>query len=289
MWRFAGTLIGLVVGALGGVAGALFGGALGLLADQVWAEYRIHRCSIRYLRGRGRPGWLDPFLPLAAAAAVELRLAHGRRIDDEVRQRLAEQVRAARPSRFPRHLTARMADRVVAGAQVVLERPPDEAGAAPAGTVPSESPILRLCADDLSADERSLLLDIAWRLTPDRPAFLAVAGRWGLDESEADRIIVDSGVPPRSADADDGPVAGADHSDDEAFRILGVAVDAGWEEIRSAYRTLASQFHPDTAGPLSEDQRRVTEAAFVRIQTAYERLRDRRSAGMSGNLSGASR
>jgi len=55
-------------------------------------------------------------------------------------------------------------------------------------------------------------------------------------------------------------------------KLLGVPRDATLADVRSAYRALAAQFHPDASGGLSEEERRSSEQAFIRIQLAYERL-----------------
>ena len=52
----------------------------------------------------------------------------------------------------------------------------------------------------------------------------------------------------------------------EAANVLGVGVDAGAGEVRSAYRDRIKEVHPDTDGG--------DEDAFKRVQDAYERLSD---------------
>ncbi len=53
----------------------------------------------------------------------------------------------------------------------------------------------------------------------------------------------------------------------DPYRTLGVAPGASLNEIKSAYRRLAKQYHPDTAG-----ERALSR--FLAIQAAYERLVD---------------
>ncbi|MFC1874430.1 DnaJ domain-containing protein, partial [Chloroflexota bacterium] len=55
------------------------------------------------------------------------------------------------------------------------------------------------------------------------------------------------------------------------YRILGVAEDASDEEIRSAFRKLAFQHHPDT----TPDDRERAEAIFKEVNEAYGVLGDR--------------
>ncbi len=52
-------------------------------------------------------------------------------------------------------------------------------------------------------------------------------------------------------------------ADDSPYGILGVTDQATWDEIKSAYRKLVMQHHPDKGGDA---------AAFRRIQGAYEVL-----------------
>src|SRR4051812_29417557 len=53
----------------------------------------------------------------------------------------------------------------------------------------------------------------------------------------------------------------------DPFRTLGVPPGASLNEIKSAYRRLAKQYHPDTAGERALPR-------FLAIQAAYERLVD---------------
>jgi molecular chaperone DnaJ len=53
------------------------------------------------------------------------------------------------------------------------------------------------------------------------------------------------------------------------YEVLGVAADAGAEEIKRAYRQLARRYHPDISG----DER---GAAFLELARAYEVLSDPR-------------
>jgi DnaJ like chaperone protein len=58
-----------------------------------------------------------------------------------------------------------------------------------------------------------------------------------------------------------------------AWEVLGVAPDASVEEIKSAYRTLTLQNHPDKVASLGPEFTRVAEQKFKDIQEAYEEIR----------------
>ena len=73
----------------------------------------------------------------------------------------------------------------------------------------------------------------------------------------------------------------------DPFRTLGIAPSASLNEIRSAYRRLAKQYHPDAAGDRALPR-------FLAIQAAYERLVDsegrlRPPPGGTGSSSGRPR
>jgi molecular chaperone DnaJ len=57
---------------------------------------------------------------------------------------------------------------------------------------------------------------------------------------------------------------------DNLYEVLGLTPDASFEEIRSAYRQLARQMHPDVAGAAASEH-------SIRIHRAYETLIDPRS------------
>jgi DnaJ like chaperone protein len=54
---------------------------------------------------------------------------------------------------------------------------------------------------------------------------------------------------------------------------LGVARDASQEDIRSAYRRLAGQYHPDKVLHLGKEFRDLAEIRFKEIQAAYDALK----------------
>jgi DnaJ like chaperone protein len=64
--------------------------------------------------------------------------------------------------------------------------------------------------------------------------------------------------------------------DNQAYSILGVSPDASNDKIRSAYRKLAAQHHPDTVANLGEEFTRVAEEKFKLINKAYEEIRAQR-------------
>ncbi len=62
------------------------------------------------------------------------------------------------------------------------------------------------------------------------------------------------------------------------FALLGVTPDADNTKIKAAFRKLARENHPDTLNHLDEDgeERKRRAEHFLKIQSAYERLRSQR-------------
>lgn len=59
----------------------------------------------------------------------------------------------------------------------------------------------------------------------------------------------------------------------EAIEILGVRYDSSFDEIKSAYKTLAKKYHPDSHPDLSEAEKKEMARKFREIRSAYELLR----------------
>lgn len=63
------------------------------------------------------------------------------------------------------------------------------------------------------------------------------------------------------------------HAVDTHYKILGVDKNATPEEIKKAYRKLATEFHPDKVAYLGEDIRKDAEEKFRKINIAYEKVK----------------
>ena len=59
----------------------------------------------------------------------------------------------------------------------------------------------------------------------------------------------------------------------DPYSVLGVSQEASQEEIRTAYRRLAAQYHPDKLAHLGEEFQAMAEKKFKAIQAAYDELR----------------
>jgi len=65
---------------------------------------------------------------------------------------------------------------------------------------------------------------------------------------------------------------------DQAYRVLGVAPEAGNDEVKMAYRRLMNQHHPDklVARGLPQSMVGVAEQKTHEVRTAYERIKTQR-------------
>jgi hypothetical protein len=60
--------------------------------------------------------------------------------------------------------------------------------------------------------------------------------------------------------------------DPTPYEVLGVQPTASKDEIRSAYRKLANQYHPDKVHHLGEEFQQLAEIKFKAIQEAYQEI-----------------
>ena len=68
------------------------------------------------------------------------------------------------------------------------------------------------------------------------------------------------------------PKSGEEARQNDPYKVLGVDRYASAGEIKSAYRRLATQYHPDKIAHLGEEFRDLAEQRFKEIQRAYEEL-----------------
>ncbi|HIJ77845.1 MAG TPA: DnaJ domain-containing protein [Deltaproteobacteria bacterium] len=61
--------------------------------------------------------------------------------------------------------------------------------------------------------------------------------------------------------------------DSRYYEVLGLAPDAGFDEIKSAYRGLSMKYHPDKVGHLGEEFRQVAEEKMKELNEAYQYLK----------------
>jgi DnaJ like chaperone protein len=63
---------------------------------------------------------------------------------------------------------------------------------------------------------------------------------------------------------------------DAAYRILEIDPGAGEEEIKKAYRRMATKYHPDKVAHLGEELRALAEEKFKAVNDAYQQIKKER-------------
>lgn len=61
--------------------------------------------------------------------------------------------------------------------------------------------------------------------------------------------------------------------EEDYYRVLGVEPGADFDRIKSAYRQLSRQYHPDKVSHLGEEFRKVAEEKMKEINEAYQALK----------------
>lgn len=65
-------------------------------------------------------------------------------------------------------------------------------------------------------------------------------------------------------------------STESSYKILGIEQSATDDEVKKAYRKLATQYHPDKVGYLGDDIKKSAEEKFRKINEAYESIKKER-------------
>ena len=227
------------LGLLGGPLGVAFGFVLGYLLDTIAAEWLLARVVRRAIAHSTPPRKRKLNLPILAARLAVTTVYAGR-LTTEEREQCVDTIWSFSGERLLR----RHVDRIVGGALLAAQQQPD--------TGPCD--FSRLC----DYEERETALQVCGILAvgENRCSVLhAVARALLLPSAVAERYLRRAILDP------------------ESCTVLGVGPAAEWGEIRSAYRTLAAQLHPDTMADVTQRQQEEAERAFVRVQTAYETLR----------------
>jgi DnaJ like chaperone protein len=258
--RFKGKLIGALVGSLGGPMGTLLGGLLGHLFDRADEEKK----TLESLR----PGdsitaaqlhFLSSLIGLSVAVTC---------VGKESRTAEIAALKAFFRESFPyAEEDQRTLERIVNESYRSRQDLDLEA-------------LCRSYRNTSSPAGRLLLLRLLFKVTAmvppgPRPAQLAlirlIGARLGVQASTLGALQAEfSG--PRGAGESDTPrrPGGADPlSDEQAYAILGVPSEAGDEVVRSRYRRMAAQHHPDRVANLGEELVAVAEEKFKLIGEAY--------------------
>jgi len=248
---FKGKLIGALLGSLAGPMGTILGGLVGHLYDRA-TEERDARIGQR--AGDGADSISAAQLDfLTSLIGLSIAVANA---DRHVRMTQVEALKAFFRQNFP---YSQEDHRVI---QAVIDE-----------TFVNRD---RLDVDALASYYR-LSSSAAGRLLLLRLLFkIAEADEQGISEAEEQLIRRIAANLRIDAASYRSVAAEFEQEDNRAYRILGVTPEASNDQIRSAYRKLAAQHHPDTVANLGEEFTKVAEEKFKLINEAYGEIRTQR-------------
>ena len=110
-------------------------------------------------------------------------------------------------------------------------------------------------------DDALVILTLGYVLTVYLPRHGGIQWRSAGDETPA------GPAPATDADGFDARFQSAD-----PHVVLGVGPAAGAEDLKQAYRTLLSQYHPDKVSHLSPEFQTLAHERVIAIQDAYTRI-----------------
>jgi DnaJ like chaperone protein len=250
---FAGKLIGALVGSLAGPMGAILGGLIGHLYDRATEERkaagrigggpRVSGDSI----SAAQLDFLTSLIGMSIAVANADRHVRGSQIDA---------LKAFFRQNFPYSDEDHRIIQAVID-ETFLNRDRLDVDALASYYHMTSSPAGRL-----------LLLRLLFKI--------AEADHQGISQEE-ERVIRRI-AEILHIDAGSYQSIGAEFKKDgdRAYRILGISPKATNDEIHSAYRKLAAQYHPDTVANLGEEFTKVAEEKFKLINEAYGQIRAER-------------
>ena len=251
--QWLGKGIGGLIGSLFGPVGSLVGVLVGHQWDQSKGTARrgsVHEISRLFFETTfevmGRVAKIDGRVS-ENEVRVARRIMHGMRLSDEQVQYAIEHFTRGKSANYPleSRLTA-LAEQLGGRHELARAFVQIQLQAA-------------IGAGSVGADKRQVL----WR----------VASAIGLSRADLAQIeatvrgFASGSVQPSSA-----------QSLQAAYRVLGVAPDASNEDVKTAYRRLMSQHHPDklVARGLPKSMSGVAEQKTHEVRTAYEQIKTQR-------------
>jgi hypothetical protein len=252
--RWLGPLGGGLFGIIGGFPGILAGLIIGYLVQELFRQFRSDKAVIAYFENPGRSVFYEGEPGLAAWCALAVII-------------------------LSQGMSPENRDRGPGGAIG------DEAGRSAAAVFPGKySPLIesfcRLAESRRGMNPDLLAESLAARRFSrgDLPvlgkALHALAsGDAALETAARIRSILD----PAYRDFARGVHNAAERlfsipPEDSPWDLLGLKPGASSEEIKSSFRRLAIQFHPDSLQDFDEKQREEAARVFMKIQSAYREI-----------------
>jgi DnaJ-domain-containing protein 1 len=244
-----GPLAGALIGILVGIPGIIIGLVMGYLVQELVRQFRSDRAASSYLENPGRPNFNEGEPGFASWCALCVLI-----LGEETGREAAAlfpwaETKDGKPGSPPLSLTESFC-RIAEQQRGALN--PD------------------LLAESLASRRRdkgdlSLL---------GKQLHTLAQGEESLKTAARIRAILDPGFRAFEHtlhNAAERLLAGGSN-EASAWEILGLHPGASPDDVKSTYRRLARQFHPDSLSVLNEEQQKEAEIAFIKIQEAYREI-----------------
>jgi DnaJ-domain-containing protein 1 len=242
-----GPLVGGLIGIIGGIVGIFIGIILGLLLQKLTEQIDDDKAILLYFENPGPARFREPEPGLAAFCALGIII-------------LYDSSYAAKESQIKDFDIFPYRDPIVRSAISVFNIDLDDISTVESYCRLASSRFMLLNSDLLI---ESLAARRAKKGNLDKigEALEQLAFGEGLSEARYIRSMLDPSYQmPKSA---------AMPSEINPWLILGLEPSASILEIKSTYRKLATQFHPDQLQMLDKQRQKDAEKAFMKIKEAY--------------------
>lgn len=123
--------------------------------------------------------------------------------------------------------------------------------------------LFKLAASDGSIDssEFAVIRDVATGLSLGQLDFIRIASMFS-QFSQQERT--------RSQNYNQNSYFHQENKIDNAYNILGVSRNADKDDVKSAFRKLSKEYHPDKVAHLGEEYQKIAKEKFIKIKEAYD-------------------
>jgi hypothetical protein len=244
-----GPLTGALIGIVAGIPGIIIGLVMGYLVQELIRQFRSDRAASSYLENPGRPNFNEGEPGLASWCALCVLI-------------LGEETGRDAAALFPWTKTKN-----------------GKPGGPPLSLIES---FCRIAEQQRGALNPDLLAESLASRRRDKGdlSFLGkqlhtlAQGEESLKTAARIRAIMDPGFRAFEHTLHNAAerLFAANSDEASAWEIMGLHPGASPDDVKSIYRRLARQFHPDSLSALNEEQQKEAEIAFIKIQEAYGKI-----------------
>ncbi|MDR1211199.1 MAG: J domain-containing protein [Spirochaetaceae bacterium] len=246
-----GPAAGAVAGYAAGAAGAVIGFFMGFLVQELVRQFRNEKSIAAYFENPGRPAFAEADPGMAAYCALGLIIL------------ARSMARSGGPFGWNAE-DAAVTEPVLMSAAAAFPRGRDH--------IPELETYCRLAASRVDTLNEDLLVEsLAARRTPfkDLDRLGRSLERIGFGPGRAEAEYIRSLLDPGYRDAEE-PRSVKDRAGGfDPWKVLGLRPGSPMEEVKSTYRRLAVQFHPDALQILDRKRQAEAARAFMTIREAY--------------------